>query len=140
MKGIPFGIDDFKELRENDGYFVDKTALIEDIATDKTTKVFLFTRPRRFGKSLNMSMIDAFFNLDYAGKSSQWFEGLRIYDNKELMAIANQDPVIFLNMKNLIVNDHDSFRKRMAEIVRNLYDEYPYLVESDRLNEKKRSL
>ena len=139
MKGIPYGIDDFKELRDNDGYFVDKTVLIEDIVRDKTTKVFLFTRPRRFGKSLNMSMIDAFFNLNYAGKSQKWFEGLRIYENKELMAMANQDPVIFLNMKNSIVNDYDSFRKRMAEIVRDLYDEYPYLAESDRLNEKKRS-
>ena len=131
MKSIPFGIEDFKELRENDGYFVDKTVLIEDIMTDKTTKVFLFTRPRRFGKSLNMSMLDAFFNLDYAGKSQKWFEGLRIYDNKELMAMANQDPVIYMSMKDMDKNDFDRFIDDFVSKIQELCHRYEYLRKWD---------
>lgn len=63
MRRVPIGYDDFMDLRENDLYYVDKTGLIREIVSNSNIKVFLFTRPRRFGKSLNMSMIDAFFNL-----------------------------------------------------------------------------
>ena len=129
MKSVPIGIEDFKELRSNDGYFVDKTILIEDIISKKNTKVFLFTRPRRFGKSLNMSMLDAFFNLDYAGKSQKWFEGLRIYDNKELMAMANQDPVIYLSMKNLDCDTYDLFLEKFKGLMTEVTSNFMYLLD-----------
>ncbi|MGN0098415.1 MAG: AAA family ATPase, partial [Candidatus Methanomethylophilaceae archaeon] len=60
MRSIPIGIDDFKELRDEGGYYVDKTSFISDILNSNLTKVFLYTRPRRFGKSLNLSMLDAY--------------------------------------------------------------------------------
>ena len=63
-KRIPIGVDDFKEIRDEGYYFVDKSELISDILSERN-KVYLFTRPRRFGKSLNLSMLDAFFNLKY---------------------------------------------------------------------------
>ena len=70
MLAIPSGVDDFRKIREGGYYFVDKSELVSDIVNDRS-EVFLFTRPRRFGKSLNLSMIDAFFNLEYKG--TKWF-------------------------------------------------------------------
>ena len=127
MKGMPIGIDDFKKIRNLDKYFVDKTHLIENIVKNDGVEVFLFTRPRRFGKSLNMSMLDAFFSLDYAGMSSKWFEGLRIYDNKELMAMANQDPVIYLSMKDLDKKDFNRFIDDFKSNIQELCRRYEYL-------------
>ena len=129
MKSIPFGIEDFKELRENDGYFVDKTVLIEDIITDKTTKVFLFTRPRRFGKSLNMSMLDAFFNMKYKGNA--WFEGLKVSDSERCNSEKNRYPVILISLKGLESDDYgafiDEFRARIVDV----FARYDYLLDSD---------
>ena len=69
---------DFKELRNGGYYFIDKSELISDILENRF-EVFLFTRPRRFGKSLNLSMLDAFFNLKYKGNT--WFDGLKISEH-----------------------------------------------------------
>lgn len=79
MKDLPIGNDDFKKIRRNNGYYVDKSDLIAGILDKRNTEIFLFTRPRRFGKSLNLSMLDAFFNIEYRGNT--WFEGLRIMKN-----------------------------------------------------------
>lgn len=132
MRSIPLGNDDFKDIRDNNGYFVDKSMLIEGIVKSPTTKVFLFTRPRRFGKSLGMSMIDAFFNVRYEGNT--WFDDLHVSDCKECSKERNRYPVIFLNMKNLVVNDSASFRKSMAETMESLYQSYRYLLDSEVLN------
>lgn len=67
MKDLPIGNDDFKKIRRNNGYYIDKSELIEEILNRRETDIFLFTRPRRFGKSLNVSMLDAFFNIEYKG-------------------------------------------------------------------------
>ena len=129
MKSAPIGIDDFKELRENDGYFVDKTVLIEDIVTSRTTKVFLFTRPRRFGKSLNMSMLDAFFNKEYKGNT--WFDGLKISDSERYSSEKNRYPVILISLKGLESKDYatfiDEFRARIVDV----FAKYDYLLDSD---------
>lgn len=132
MRSIPLGNDDFKDIRDNNGYFVDKSMLIEGIVKSPTTKVFLFTRPRRFGKSLGMSMIDAFFNVRYEGNA--WFDDLHVSDCKECSKERNRYPVIFLNMKNLVVNDSVSFKKSMAETMESLYQSYRYLLDSEVLN------
>ena len=73
MKKLPVGIDDFRKIRENDYYYVDKTNLIRDII-DNGSEVTLFTRPRRFGKTLNMSMLKAYFEI---GADHAWFEELK---------------------------------------------------------------
>ena len=101
MRDVPIGNDDFKKIRDNDGYYVDKTRLIGDILSSRNTDVFLFTRPRRFGKTLNLSMLDAFFNLEYEGKAEEWFGGLDISKRKDLMAKDNQDPVVSISLKDL---------------------------------------
>lgn len=74
MKSIPIGVQSFTKVRDLDLYYVDKTELIDSILNDTGTKVFLFTRPRRFGKSLNLSMLDAYLNIRYKG--NKWFDGL----------------------------------------------------------------
>ena len=76
MEGMPVGNDDFRKLRDRDLYYVDKTPLI-DMVLKSTSDVMLFTRPRRFGKSLNMSMLDAYLNTRYAGERDR-FSGLKI--------------------------------------------------------------
>lgn len=76
MRQVPIGIQDFGKIRDLDLYFVDKTPLIDDILSRRGTEVFLFTRLRRFGKSTNLSMIDAYLNMEHAGNT--WFDGLSI--------------------------------------------------------------
>ncbi len=80
MKCAPIGVDDFKRVISDGAYYVEKTEFIADILDSSSTKVFLFTRPRRFGKTLNISMLDAFFNIEYKGNT--WFDGLRIDGRK----------------------------------------------------------
>ena len=74
MEDVPIGKDDFKDIRENGIYLVDKTRFIGEILSMPGTEVFLFTRPRRFGKSINMSMLDAYLNERY--RWNNWFDGL----------------------------------------------------------------
>ena len=92
MKQIDLGGMSFAELREKDKYYVDKTLLIKDILGSNDVGVYLFVRPRRFGKTSNLSMLDAFFNIRYRGNS--WFEGLAISDYPEYERYKNQFPVI----------------------------------------------
>lgn len=118
MKDVPIGNDDFKDLRDNEGHYVDKSNLIQEILSKKNTKVFLFTRPRRFGKTLNMSMIDAFFNMKYKG--NDWFEGLNISCSKELMDVRNTCPVISMDLKGLNLVDMQSFLDSFSVKMRDL--------------------
>ena len=140
MKDVPIGNDDFKSLRDNDGYYVDKTRLIGDILSSRNTKVFLFTRPRRFGKTLNLSMLDAFFNLEYKGKAEKWFEGLEITDSSIAMEDANNNPVVVLDMKGLNTEDIDSFKKGFRERMILLYDRFGYLKDSEKLSDAQKRM
>ncbi len=123
---LPIGVDDFKEVRENGYYFVDKTELISDILRDRA-KVFLFTRPRRFGKSLNLSMLDAFFNLRYAGNT--WFDGLKISSRSETEDHKNTYPVICLNMKDLNDSNFEEFLMDFRCEIEKTYSYFEYLSE-----------
>ena len=139
MRDAPIGNDDFKSLRENDGYYVDKTKLIEDILNSKNTKVFLFTRPRRFGKSLNMSMLDAFFNMKYGDRSDEWFQGLAISTKDDVMASANGNPVISISMKDLDTKDFGQFLNDYAAKFQEVCLGFEYLRnwESDSILKEK---
>ena len=139
MRSVPIGNDDFKDLRENDGYYVDKTKLIVDILANGSTKVFLFARPRRFGKTLNMSMLDAFFNIDYKGSSRQWFDGLSVSARGDIMALANDNPVISISMKGLETDSFDRFLRLVKNKIKKLYGPYSDLRGSDRLTELQKS-
>lgn len=129
MKGVPIGNDDFKDLCDNDWYYVDKSGLIQEIVSNLNVKVFLFTRPRRFGKSLNMSMIDAFFNLKYEG--NQWFSGLDVMSCPECVEMMNHYPVTSLTLKGLSKDSYDAFLDDFRERMRRLGRQYEYLLDEE---------
>ena len=89
---MPIGIQDFKEIRDEDCLYIDKSDMISQILS-KRIEVYQFTRPRRFGKSLNLSMLDAFFNLKYP-KDNKWFDGLKVSECEECQKHRNAYPVI----------------------------------------------
>ncbi len=134
--GIPIGIKDFKTIRDDGYYFVDKSELISDILNDRG-KVFLFTRPRRFGKSLNLSMLDAFFNLEYKG--NKWFDELKISDNSGTEEHKNVYPTIYLSMKDLKTQTYERFNSSFKRRIMLLYDGYGYLTGSDKLTPMQRA-
>ena len=137
MLAIPSGVDDFREIREGGYYFVDKSELVSDIVNDRS-KVFLFTRPRRFGKSLNLSMIDAFFNLEYKG--NKWFDGLKVNSHPEVEEHRNAYPVIILNMKDLFVSRRDMFLPMFKGMLSRTFRSFEYLKTSDKISESLRDL
>ena len=128
---IPKGRDDFKELREEGFYFVDKSELISDIIQNGS-KVFLFTRPRRFGKSLNLSMLDAFFNINYKGNT--WFDGLKVNDHPEVEEHRNAYPTIRLSLNELDYLDYNEFISDLKYRIKDLYKKYRYLENSEKVD------
>ncbi len=98
VKVLPIGYEDFSEVRNEDVYYIDKTELIGQII-DVGAKVCLFTRPRRFGKSLNQSMLNCFFNRKF--KDNSWFDGLKVSTRRDLDVHKNAYPVINIDMKDL---------------------------------------
>jgi hypothetical protein len=139
MRDVPIGNDDFKSIRENGGYYVDKTKLIAEILSKKNTKAFLIARPRRFGKTLNLSMLDAFFNLRYKGRGEHWFDGLRISSNEAVMSAANGSPVIFMSMKDLDGNDFTVFLNDFRLKIRDACRQFEYLLDWDTRSNMKES-
>ena len=96
--GLPLGKSDFESIRENSLFYIDKTPLIEELMRSNGTEVFLFTRPRRFGKTLTLSMLSSFF--DISKDSMGLFEGLKISKNRELCEKRmNKSPAIFVSFK-----------------------------------------
>lgn len=130
MKGIPIGVQDFKAIRDGDGYFVDKSALIDDILSRQPTGVFLFTRPRRFGKSVNLSMLDAYLNIRYRG--NDWFDGLEISDLRPDDPEKNSRPVIVLDMKELGTDSMDVFIEDLKFSIAEICKRFPELASSER--------
>ena len=135
-KKLPIGIDGFEKLRTNDFYYVDKTGFIADLLRD-WGEVNLFTRPRRFGKTLNMSMLKSFFEI---GTDKSLFDGLKIAENKELCAeYQGQFPVIFISLKSV---DGLTFASAVAALRTVIGDEagrFRFLAQSNQLdvNDKK---
>ena len=135
-KKLPIGIDSFEKLRTNDFYYVDKTGFIADLLRD-WGEVNLFTRPRRFGKTLNMSMLKCFFEI---GTDKSLFDGLKIAENKELCAeYQGQFPVIFISLKSV---DGLTFASAVAALRTVIGDEagrFRFLAQSNQLdaNDKK---
>lgn len=105
MKQIDTSGLSFIRLREEDMYYVDKSLLIKDIIESNRCGIYLFTRPRRFGKTTNLSMLDAFFNIKYKGNA--WFDDLAISQYPEFEGYRNAYPVISLNMKNAKAPDYE---------------------------------
>ena len=129
---LPVGIDDFRKLRESHFYYVDKTRLIEQLLLN-WSEVTLFTRPRRFGKTLNMSMLKSFFDI---GTDKALFDGLYISGNKELCdEYMGKYPVIFLSLKGVEGSCFDDARYMITEIIGKEAERFRFLECSEALSE-----
>ena len=129
---LPVGIDDFRKLRESHFYYVDKTRLIEQLLLN-WSEVTFFTRPRRFGKTLNMSMLKSFFDI---GTDKTLFDGLYISGNKELCdEYMGKYPVIFLSLKGVEGSSFDDARYMITEIIGKEAERFSFLECSEALSE-----
>ena len=127
LKGLPIGREDFKEIRENDFYYVDKTKYIEELLLDGT-QVKLFCRPRRFGKTLSMSTLRYFFDIKNGEENRKLFDGLYI-SNSPLTSEQGKYPVIFITMKGVSNSNFKEAFERIADKVSTLYRNYTFLLE-----------
>ncbi len=136
MDYIPISVQDFKRVRNDHYYFVDKSMLIGQMLDQSPGGVFLYTRPRRFGKSLNLSMMDAFFNIEY--KDNTWFDGLKISEHHEYDSYKNAYPVISIDLKiDNIVNFEkyiDGFNSKLSDV----FDRFEYLLNSPMLTDRNK--
>ena len=126
-KAVPVGIEDFERIINEDYYYVDKTMLIEELLINRAP-VTLFTRPRRFGKTLNMSMIKSFFDIKNKEENKKLFENLKI-SNSEYMSEQGKYPVIFISLKDLKGNSWEECLKRLKLFIFDLYVEFEYIRE-----------
>ena len=134
---LPVGIDSFEKIRRNKFYYIDKTKLIEQLV-ETGGEVTLFTRPRRFGKTLNMRMLKAFFG---TGADESLFDGLYIAQNKALCEEhMGKYPVIFLSLKSVEGLKYEDARYRITELIGIEAERFGFLEDSEYLseNEKKR--
>ena len=121
-KAIPIGIENFEDIIKDNYYYVDKSMLIEDILVNRAA-VTLFTRPRRFGKTLNMSMIKYFFDVRNKDENRKLFEGLKIFGS-EYMREQGKYPVIFVSLKDLRADTWEDTFENLKSFISDLYAEF----------------
>lgn len=131
---VSIGNQDFKSIRENNCFYVDKTDFIREWWENRDI-VTLITRPRRFGKTLNISMLEYFFSIKYADDSSI-FEGLSIWNNKQYHELQGSYPVIFLSFADIKANTYENARMEIIHKLVMLYDNYSFLRTSGKLSDK----
>ena len=133
---IAIGRQDFERMRTRNVFYIDKTAFIREWweAEDEVT---LITRPRRFGKTLNMSMTAQFFSVDYAERG-ELFEGLSVWEDEKYRKLQGTYPVIFLSFADVKETNYDQARKRLCMILEELYNQHDFLLEGDLLNEREK--
>lgn len=134
---VAIGIQDFSTIIENNYFYIDKTAFLKEW-WDSGDSVTLITRPRRFGKTLTMSMTEQFFSLEYAGRSDL-FESFEIWKNKEYRKLQGTYPVISLSFARIKERDYEKTKQKMCEILRNIYIKFSYIKESARLTDADRA-
>ena len=134
---ISIGCQDFETIRKNDYFYIDKTSFLKEW-WDSGDSVTLITRPRRFGKTLNMSMTEQFFSVKYAGRGDL-FEGLSVWEEEKYRELQGTYPVISLSFANVKERTYEDTRYRICQILMNLYAEMRFLLEGDLLtpNEKE---
>ena len=136
MRRLPLGIDNFRELIEDEYYFVDKTYFIKDLL-DTRAKVTLLTRPRRFGKTLTLSMLKEFFDVNSA--DSRLFDELSISrSGKKYMGRQGKYPVIFISLKDITRGDYQAALRSVCDKISDLYFEYSFLSDSVALAEREK--
>ena len=132
-RNVAIGIQNFNEIIENNCFYVDKTHFIKEW-WDSRDSVTLITRPRRFGKTLNMSMLEQFFSVEYAGRGDL-FERLKIWQEEEYRAIQGTYPVISLSFANVKEKTYEATKCRICQLITELYAKNQFLLESDLLTE-----
>ncbi len=135
-RDVAIGLQRFNEIIENNCFYVDKTAFIEKWWKEKD-QVTLITRPRRFGKTLTMSMVEQFFSVKFAGRSDL-FEGLSIWKEEKIRNLQGTYPVISLSFANIKESNYEAVRKRICQLLVNLYVQHSYLRDSEVLTDKDR--
>ena len=136
LKRLPVGMDDFKEIRKSEFYYIDKTKLIEQVL-ENWSKVNLFTRPRRFGKTLNMSMLKCFFEI---GTDTTFFDGLYISKNQALCEeYMGKYPVVLLSLKSVEGLTFEEARSSLCELIAGEVRRFKFLEKSDRLDDDEKN-
>ncbi len=134
-KAIPIGIENFEDIIKDNYYYVDKSMLIEDILVNRAA-VTLFTRPRRFGKTLNMSMIKYFFDIRNKDENRKLFEGLKIFGS-EYMREQGKYPVIFVSLKDLRADTWEMCLMEIKKLISKIYREFQYITEKMNKDDKE---
>lgn len=133
---VGIGVQDFEEMIKKDHFYVDKTSFIKEWWERKDV-VTLITRPRRFGKTLTMSMVDRFFSLRYEGKGDI-FEGLEIWKDEQYRALQGTYPVICMTFANIKEVNYPNTRYRINQLIKEVYKRYDFLLEGDTLSEEEK--
>ena len=134
-KAVPVGIEDFERIVREDYYYVDKTLLIEELLINRAP-VTLFTRPRRFGKTLNMSMLKCFFDVKNKEENKKLFENLKIY-NSEYMSEQGKYPVIFISLKDLKGDTWEKCFENLKKTMYKIFNKYEFVREKLNIVEKR---
>ena len=134
---VSIGNQDFRSIRENHNFYIDKTAFIKEWWENQDT-VTLITRPRRFGKTLNMSMVENFFSIQ-SQENGKLFEGLKIWKDESYRAIQGSYPVIFLSFASVKGDTYSDVREGIVQTILDLYARYDYLRQSEALKEKEKA-
>ena len=132
-KKVGIGIQDFAKIRVKNCFYIDKTSFMKEW-WESDDDVTLITRPRRFGKTLNMSMVETFFSVKYANRG-ELFEGLSIWEEEEYRRIQGTYPVISLSFANVKEKEYKTARKKICQFLTNLYAKYSFLIDSGVLYE-----
>ncbi|MBQ3514631.1 MAG: AAA family ATPase [Lachnospiraceae bacterium] len=133
---VAIGIQDFAKLREQNLFYIDKTSFLKEW-WESGDEVTLITRPRRFGKTLNMSMVEEFFSMDYAGRGDL-FEGLSIWEEEKFRNLQGTYPVISLSFARIKENNYEATKEKIYQILTNLYIKYSFVRDSDVLTDADR--
>ena len=133
---VSIGCQDFETIRRERYFYIDKTHFIKEW-WERGDSVTLITRPRRFGKTLAMSMTEKFFSVDYAERGDL-FEGLSVWEEEKYRSLQGTYPVIALSFARVKETSYVNTRKRICQIIAELYDKYDFLADSGILNENKR--
>lgn len=136
-RNVAIGIQNYNEIIENHYFYVDKTNFIKQW-WESGDSVTLITRPRRFGKTLTMSMVEQFFSLKYAGRSDL-FEGLAIWEENRFHKIQGSYPVLSLSFANIKETDYKTAVYRICQLLKKLYEQHAFLRECDLLSDAEKA-
>ena len=138
MCKVSIGKQDYESLIKSGCFYVDKTYFIKEW-WESQDDVTLITRPRRFGKTLNMSMLECFFSNKYAGRSDL-FEGLSIWNDEKYRQLQGTYPVIFISFAGVKQNNYLDTVKKIKKCIVELYNKYDYIIKSDIFNNNEKEL